>query len=141
MIAAQLADLIGPEQVTANAEALTAYRFDRWCLKHWQDWQGEVLHTPACLARPRDAAQQPAPKCGLPRPEYGHMASLLHTHFLNMEACHLLQNLPYSASNTLPEYGVICLLRPHILIWICRRPDGVPSAAPVERARVVAVRD
>ena len=52
MIAAQLADLIGPEQVTADAEALAAHRFDRWCLKHWQDWQGEVLDTPACVVRP-----------------------------------------------------------------------------------------
>ena len=55
MIAAQLADLIGPEQVTADAEALAGHRFDRWCLKHWQDWQGEVLDTPACVVRPRDA--------------------------------------------------------------------------------------
>ena len=56
MIAAQLADLIGPDQVTTDAEALAAHRFDRWCLKHWQDWQGEVLDTSACLVRPRDAA-------------------------------------------------------------------------------------
>ena len=56
MIAAQLANLIGPEQVTADAKALVAHRFDRWCLKHWQDWQGEVLNTPDCAVRPRDAA-------------------------------------------------------------------------------------
>ena len=56
MIAAQLADLIGPEQVRADAEALAAHRFDRWCLKHWQDWQGEVLNTPDCVVLPRDAA-------------------------------------------------------------------------------------
>ena len=55
MIAEQLADLIGPEQVTADAEALAGHRFDRWCLKHWQDWQGEILDTPACLVCPRDA--------------------------------------------------------------------------------------
>ena len=46
MIAAQLAELIGAEQVSADAETLSAYRFDRWCLKHWQDWQGEVLDAP-----------------------------------------------------------------------------------------------
>ena len=56
MIAAQLANLIGPEQVTADAKALVAHRFDRWCLKYWQDWQGEVLNTPDCAVRPRDAA-------------------------------------------------------------------------------------
>ena len=56
MIAAQLADLIGPEQVTADAEALAGHRFDRWCLKHWQDWQGHALDTPACVVRPRDSS-------------------------------------------------------------------------------------
>lgn len=56
MIVAQLAELIGAEQVSADAEALSAYRFDRWCLKHWQDWQGEALDAPACIVRPRDAA-------------------------------------------------------------------------------------
>ena len=56
MIAAQLADLIGSEQVSADAEALAAYRFDRWCLKHWQDWQGKALAVPACVVRPRDSA-------------------------------------------------------------------------------------
>ena len=56
MIAAQLAELIGAEQVSADAEALAAHRFDRWCLKHWQDWQGEALDAPACVVRPRDAA-------------------------------------------------------------------------------------
>ena len=55
MIAAQLAELIGAEQVSADAEALAAHRFDRWCLKHWQDWQGEVLDSPACVVRPRDS--------------------------------------------------------------------------------------
>jgi len=56
MIAARLAELIGIEQVLADAEVLTAYRFDRWCLKHWQDWQGEAIDAPACVVRPRDAA-------------------------------------------------------------------------------------
>ena len=32
MIAAQLAELIGAEQVSADAEVLAAHRFDRWCL-------------------------------------------------------------------------------------------------------------
>ena len=56
MIAAQLAELIGSEQVSADAETLAAHRFDRWCLKHWQDWQGEELDAPACVVRPRDSA-------------------------------------------------------------------------------------
>ena len=56
MIAAQLAELIGTEQVSADAEILAAHRFDRWCLKHWQDWQGEALDAPACVVRPRDSA-------------------------------------------------------------------------------------
>ncbi|MEK9586553.1 MAG: FAD-dependent oxidoreductase [Halieaceae bacterium] len=56
MIAAQLADLIGAEQVSADDETLAAHRFDRWCLKHWQDWQGEALDAPACVVRPRDTA-------------------------------------------------------------------------------------
>ena len=56
MIAAQLAELIGTEQVSADAEILAAHRFDRWCLKHWQDWQGEPLDAPACVVRPRDSA-------------------------------------------------------------------------------------
>jgi len=56
MIAARLAELIGIEQVLADAEVLTAFRFDRWCLKHWQDWQGEAIDAPACVVRPRDAA-------------------------------------------------------------------------------------
>ena len=55
MIAAQLAELIGTEQVSADAEILAAHRFDRWCLKHWQDWQGEALDAPACVVRPRDS--------------------------------------------------------------------------------------
>ena len=55
MIAAQLAELIGTEQVAADAEILAAHRFDRWCLKHWQDWQGEALDAPACVVRPRDS--------------------------------------------------------------------------------------
>ena len=45
MIAEQLAELIGAEQITADADLLAAYRFDRWCLKHWQDWQGHALDT------------------------------------------------------------------------------------------------
>ncbi|MEK9656709.1 MAG: FAD-binding oxidoreductase, partial [Halieaceae bacterium] len=56
MIAEQLAEIIGAEQVLVDAEALAAYRFDRWCLKHWQDWRGEALQAPACVVRPRDAA-------------------------------------------------------------------------------------
>ena len=28
----------------------------RWCLKHWQDWQGETIDAPACVVRPRNAA-------------------------------------------------------------------------------------
>ena len=39
-----------------DAETLAAYRFDRWCLKHWQDWRGEILSTPACVVRPRDTS-------------------------------------------------------------------------------------
>jgi alkyldihydroxyacetonephosphate synthase len=55
MIAEQLAELIGAEQITADADLLAAYRFDRWCLKHWQDWQGHALEAPACVVRPRDS--------------------------------------------------------------------------------------
>ena len=55
MIAAQLAELIGTEQVSADAEILAAHRFDRWCLKHWHDWQGVALDAPACVVRPRDS--------------------------------------------------------------------------------------
>ena len=53
---AQLAELIGADQVTGDAETLAAYRFDRWCLKHWQDWRGEILSTPACVVRPRNTS-------------------------------------------------------------------------------------
>ena len=42
MIAAQLAELIGAEQVSADVKVLAAHRFDRWCLKHWQDWQAMI---------------------------------------------------------------------------------------------------
>ena len=55
MIAEQLAELVGAEQITVDADLLAAYRFDRWCLKHWQDWQGHALDTPACVVRPRDS--------------------------------------------------------------------------------------
>ena len=55
MIVAQLAELIGAEQVSADAEILAGHRFDRWCLKHWQDWQGGSLDGPACVVRPRDS--------------------------------------------------------------------------------------
>ena len=57
MIAGQLAELLGAKQVSVNADILTAYRFDRWCLKHWQDWRGEALDAPACVVRPRDSAE------------------------------------------------------------------------------------
>ena len=57
MIAAQLAELLGAKQVSVNADILAAYRFDRWCLKHWQDWRGEALDAPACVVRPRDSAE------------------------------------------------------------------------------------
>ena len=56
MIAEQLAELIGAEQITADADLLAAYRFDRWCLKHWQDWQGHELEAPACVVQPRDSS-------------------------------------------------------------------------------------
>ncbi len=49
----QLVELVGAEQVTDDAETLAAHRFDRWCLKHWQDWRGEALSTAACVVRPR----------------------------------------------------------------------------------------
>ncbi len=49
----QLAELIGADQVADDAETLAAHRFDRWCLKHWQDWRGEALSTAACVVRPR----------------------------------------------------------------------------------------
>ena len=55
MIAEQLAELVGAEQITVDTDLLSAYRFDRWCLKHWQDWQGRALDTPACVVRPRDS--------------------------------------------------------------------------------------
>lgn len=55
MIAEQLAELVGAEQITVDTDLLSAYRFDRWCLKHWQDWQGHALDTPACVVRPRDS--------------------------------------------------------------------------------------
>lgn len=56
MITEQLAELLGAEQVAGDAETLAGYRFDRWCLKHWQDWQGESLDAPACIVRPRNTA-------------------------------------------------------------------------------------
>ena len=40
------------ERISVDAEDLAAHRFDRWCLKHWQDWQGETLPTPGCVVRP-----------------------------------------------------------------------------------------
>ena len=55
MIAEQLAELVGAEQITVDTDLLSAYRFDRWCLKHWQDWQGHALDAPACVVRPRDS--------------------------------------------------------------------------------------
>ena len=39
----KLAKAIDQERVSVDAEVLAAHRFDRWCLKHWQDWQGETL--------------------------------------------------------------------------------------------------
>ena len=54
MLAAQLVELIGAEQVATDSTTLAAYRFDRWCLKHWQDWQGLTVEGPACVVRPRD---------------------------------------------------------------------------------------
>lgn len=56
MITEQLAELLGAEQVAGDAETLAAHRFDRWCLKHWQDWQGESLDAPACVVTPRNTA-------------------------------------------------------------------------------------
>ena len=50
------AELIGAEQVSSDANVLAAHRFDRWCLKHWQDWQGAATDAPACVVRPRDSA-------------------------------------------------------------------------------------
>ena len=48
----KLANAIDPERVSVDAEDLDAHRFDRWCLKHWQDWQGETLPTPGRRVRP-----------------------------------------------------------------------------------------
>jgi alkyldihydroxyacetonephosphate synthase len=56
MITEQLAELLGAEQVAGDAETLAAHRFDRWCLKHWQDWRGESLDAPACVVTPRNTA-------------------------------------------------------------------------------------
>ena len=56
MIVEQLANLIGAEGVSADADILAAHRFDRWCLKHWQDWQGDLLSPPACVVRPRNTS-------------------------------------------------------------------------------------
>jgi alkyldihydroxyacetonephosphate synthase len=53
----KLANAIGPERVSVDAEALNAHRFDRWCLKHWQDWQGETLPTPGCVVRPESTEE------------------------------------------------------------------------------------
>ena len=50
MIAARLAELIGAEQVSADAEALASHRFDRWCLKHWQDWHTGAFVKPCSAA-------------------------------------------------------------------------------------------
>jgi len=53
----KLANAIDPERVSVDAEDLDAHRFDRWCLKHWQDWQGEKLPTPGCVVRPESTEE------------------------------------------------------------------------------------
>ena len=53
----KLANAIDPERVSVDAEDLDAHRFDRWCLKHWQDWQGETLPTPGCVVRPESTEE------------------------------------------------------------------------------------
>ena len=55
MIAAQLADLIGPEQVTADAEGIGRSSLRSLVPEALAGLAGEVLDTPACLVRPRDA--------------------------------------------------------------------------------------
>jgi alkyldihydroxyacetonephosphate synthase len=53
----KLANAIDPERVSFDVEDLDAHRFDRWCLKHWQDWQGETLPTPGCVVRPESTEE------------------------------------------------------------------------------------
>ena len=53
----KLANVIDPERISVDPDDLNAHRFDRWCLKHWQDWQGETLPTPGCIVRPESTEE------------------------------------------------------------------------------------
>ena len=53
----KLANALAPGRVSVDVEDLDAHRFDRWCLKHWQDWQGETLSTPGCVVRPESTEE------------------------------------------------------------------------------------
>ena len=48
----ELVQLLGEEKVITSASDLSSYRFDYWCVKHYRDWQGQHIDSPACVVRP-----------------------------------------------------------------------------------------
>ena len=45
-----------PNKVIDQHDDLDAYRFDRWCIKHYRDWQAQAIDRPACIVRPSATA-------------------------------------------------------------------------------------
>lgn len=41
-----------PYMVIDQHDDLDAHRFDRWCIKHYRDWQAQTIERPACIVRP-----------------------------------------------------------------------------------------
>lgn len=41
-----------PSKVIDRHEDLSERRFDRWCIKHYRDWQAQAIDSPACIVRP-----------------------------------------------------------------------------------------
>ncbi len=45
-----------PYKVIDQHDDLDAHRFDRWCIKHYRDWQAQTIERPACIVRPSCSA-------------------------------------------------------------------------------------
>lgn len=45
-----------PDKVIDQHDDLDAHRFDRWCIKHYRDWQAQKIERPACIVRPSCSA-------------------------------------------------------------------------------------
>ena len=49
--------LFKPQTVLTDTDSLHAKRFDRWCIKHYRDWQGHTIPTGACVVQPSSISE------------------------------------------------------------------------------------